>query len=62
MNVLAHDPLRVVDEALERAGCKPHGPHYKFTSRCPGHDDRNASLAVGVWSGRQMLDPLFRWL
>ena len=40
MNVLAHDPLRVVYEALERAGCKPHGPHYKFTSRCPGHDDR----------------------
>jgi hypothetical protein len=50
------DPLRIVYEALERAGCKPHGPQYKFISPCPGHDDTNASLSVGVGAdGRALL-------
>lgn len=35
------DPLTIVRDALERAGCAPHGPAHDFRARCPGHDGGN---------------------
>ncbi|MGZ4172653.1 MAG: hypothetical protein ACXVRN_14925, partial [Solirubrobacteraceae bacterium] len=56
MSALRQDPLRTVYDALERAGCQPRGPQHKFTARCPAHDDRNASLSVGVGAdGRALI-------
>jgi hypothetical protein len=46
--MLRRDPLRTVYDALDRAGCHPRGPQHKFTACCPAHDDRNASLSVGI--------------
>jgi hypothetical protein len=40
------DPCQVVFDALEQAGCEPRGPIWKFTSRCPAHDDSSPSLSV----------------
>src|SRR3954467_15551967 len=40
------DPLGVVWDALAGAGCVPKGEIFKFTARCPTHDDRSPSLSV----------------
>jgi hypothetical protein len=42
------DPLSVVWDALDRAGCRPFGPGHQFTACCPAHDDRQPSLSIGV--------------
>ncbi len=50
------EPLRTVWDALERAGCGPRGPDHKLVARCPGHDDRNPSLSVGIGAdGRALI-------
>jgi hypothetical protein len=51
------DPLVTVWDALERADCRPFGPHHQFRARCPGHDSsRPDSLAVGTGAdGRALL-------
>lgn len=52
----AHDPLQRVHEAVEDAGCAPAGPIYKFTARCPAHEDRSPSLSVAEGAdGRALL-------
>jgi hypothetical protein len=38
------DPLTVVREALERAGCDPRGGNHDSVARCPSHDDHTPSL------------------
>lgn len=40
-----------VIEALERADCKPRRAGKGWAARCPGHDDRRASLSVGEGDG-----------
>jgi putative DNA primase/helicase len=40
------DPLDVVRDALNVAGCDPRGSD-RISARCPAHDDRNPSLTVG---------------
>jgi hypothetical protein len=42
------DPLTRVWDALEAAGCNPHGQPWKGTARCPAHDDKSPSLTIGV--------------
>jgi hypothetical protein len=32
------DPLATVWQALDAAGCEPHGPEHDFRARCPAHD------------------------
>jgi hypothetical protein len=32
---------RAIWDALDRAGCRPHGPEHDFRARCPGHDGEN---------------------
>lgn len=44
----ATDPLGTVWDALDRAGCDRQGAPHKATARCPAHEDRSASLSVGV--------------
>jgi hypothetical protein len=51
------DPLRLLWDALEAHGCRPHGKEYEFRARCPGHDgDNRTALSVGVGAdGRAVL-------
>jgi hypothetical protein len=51
------DPLRTVWDALERAGCNPHGRPWDFRARCPVHDGDNVqALHVSVGAdGRGVL-------
>lgn len=50
------DPIRRIWDALNDAGCKPHGPHHQFRADCPVHDS-DATLSVGEGSdGRVLLD------
>lgn len=43
-----HDPCARLWEALDRHDCQPRGNPHNGTARCPAHDDRNASLSLGV--------------
>ncbi len=48
---MSSDPLRLVWDRLEAAGCRPHGKSYDFRARCPGHDGENREalhVAVGA--------------
>jgi hypothetical protein len=47
------DPLHTVWEALERAGCEPHGTEWDFRSRCPLHGENPGALHVSVGVGGQ---------
>ena len=50
------DPLQVVRDALDRAGCAPHGPACDFRARCPGHDgDNPESLHVCEGADRRVV-------
>ncbi len=45
------EPIRKVLSALHARGCAPQpvkGKPDQWTARCPGHEDRKASLSVGV--------------
>src|SRR6478672_3951784 len=56
MSVLTHDPCQVVWDALQDAGCDPRGDIWKASAKCPAHEDRSPSLAVGVGAdGRALL-------
>jgi hypothetical protein len=51
------DPLRTVWEALERAGCEPHGAAHDFRSRCPAHGGENREglhVSIGA-DGRALI-------
>jgi hypothetical protein len=47
------DPLQAVRVALEAAGCGPRGEPWKFTARCPAHDDAKPSLSVAEGADRR---------
>jgi hypothetical protein len=51
------DPLRLLWDALEAHGCRPHGKPYEFRACCPGHDgDNRTALSVKVGAdGRAVL-------
>ncbi len=51
------DPLVIVWDALERAGCEPHGQPWDFYARCPVHNgESNEALHVSVGAdGRALL-------
>jgi hypothetical protein len=52
----ATDPLRTVWDALEAAGCGPHGKPYDIRARCAAHDGGNPdSLSVSVGSDGRCL-------
>ena len=53
----ARDPLQIVWDALDRAGCEPHGAPHDFRARCAGHDgDNRDALHVSVGAdGRALL-------
>jgi hypothetical protein len=54
---MSGDPLRVLWDALEAHGCRPHGLEYDFRACCPGHGGDNPSalkVAVGA-DGRALL-------
>lgn len=39
--------MQVVEDALERADCRPRGSHTRtITARCPAHEDRTPSLTL----------------
>lgn len=54
---MSGDPLRLVWQALEARGCRPHGKAFDFRASCPGHaGDNRSSLHVGVGAdGRAVL-------
>jgi hypothetical protein len=41
-----HDPMRVVYDAIERAGGEPEGPEYRFRAYCPVHRGDAKCLCV----------------
>lgn len=53
----ATDPLSTVWDALQAAGCAPHGQAYDFRSRCPAHaGENNNALHVSAGAdGRAVL-------
>jgi hypothetical protein len=54
--VSATDPLSTAWHALERTGCRPSGDQHNAAAHCPAHDDRTASLSLGVGAdGRALL-------
>ena len=54
--VSSSTPLQRVLDALERAGSVPRLASGKWESRCPNHDDRHPSLAIGEGrDGRALL-------
>lgn len=40
------DPMKGLFDALVMKGCEPRGEVWKFTARCPVHEDRRPSLSV----------------
>lgn len=48
-------PVGRVWDALEAAGCSPRGQAWKFTARCPAHDDSSPSLSVCEGDDRRAL-------
>jgi hypothetical protein len=46
----AVDPMRRMWDALEAAGCKPHGEPHKFRACCPAHQGSNSD-ALEVYEG-----------
>jgi hypothetical protein len=46
------EPVRV---RLDERGCDPHGPERQFQARCPAHEDRVASLSVGLGDDGRVL-------
>lgn len=54
--VSQHDPMRVVNDALEAAGCPVSGEIWKGAARCPAHEDRSPSLSIAEGAdGRALL-------
>lgn len=50
------DPVQVVLDALRRADCRPKRSGSGWSARCPAHDDKVASLSIGVGhDGRALL-------
>src|SRR5829696_3558874 len=55
------DPMQVVHDALEAAGCEPRGPLHDFRARCPGHDGENRdALHVSEGADRRAVLWCFR--
>jgi hypothetical protein len=54
--MIATDPLVTVWDGLENHDCAPRGSLHQFVARCPGHEDRSASLSIGTGAdGRALL-------
>lgn len=52
----ATDPMQRMWDALETAGCQPHGELHQFRSRCPAHEGGNAeALKVTEATDRRVL-------
>lgn len=50
------DPMRRMWDALDAAGCGPHGPNHQFRANCPAHDGNSGrSLNVGEGSDGRVL-------
>lgn len=50
-----HDPVSVLRDALDLAGCEPIGSAVSFQARCPAHRGEGRSLSVTEGSDRRAL-------
>jgi len=48
-------PHELVRVRLEQRDCNPRGTDQKFDARCPAHEDRVASLSVGLGADGRVL-------